>query len=264
MGQQHQDDLAETQQPASYHGNHVQLSAEGPRAFDVLFGRGRGPQEHPGNVVLQEIVKLHRSRYQRARRKYRNGIAQEIVQNMKYGGSERQQRHVRFLKRLGKGSIDDCWVEVSDKDAAQKVCHALRIRPVSNKQGVGINEVNDSDSFPSYDVYSPDNNQSYDQMRFNQQQYHQVGQIMPSDLSLEIVATMDERFNRFQQQQEQVWRPQGEAYPSPMNTAEFPSYDGYSPHNKNTQSYRQQSVNKQQRQQSQEVNAMGPIRFRLD
>jgi hypothetical protein len=223
-----QDDPAETLHPSSHH---IINLLEEPRAFDVLFGRGRGAQEHLGNVVLQEIVKLHRERYQRARRKHRNGIAQEIVQNMKHGGPERQQRHVRFLKHLGEG-VDE-WVEVSDKDAAQKVCHALRVRPPIFKQGGGNNnnmdEGNDADLFPSYDVYSPDNTQSYNQMSVNQQQYHQSGQTMPSDLNLEIAASMNHRFcNPFlavplisqqqqQQQQQQAWRLQGEAYPSPLS-----------------------------------------------
>jgi hypothetical protein len=194
--QQHQDEPAETQQQASSRDANILLLEEGPRLFDVLFGRGRGAQEHLGNVVLQEVVKLHRSRYQRARRMHRNGIAQEIVQNMKHGGPERQQRNVRFLKREEKGSIDECWVEVSDKDAARKVCHALRIRPVSIKQGGNdntyIEEEGNAADFRRYDAYSPyKNTQLYSQQSVNKQKEarQQVTESpMPNDLSLEIAS----------------------------------------------------------------------------
>jgi hypothetical protein len=208
-----QDYPAETLQPAPY------VLEEGrPRPFDVLFGRGRGHQEHPGNVVLQGIVKLHRERYQRARRKQRNGIAQEIVQNMKHGGPERQQRHIEFLKRVGEG-IHECWVEVSDKDATEKVCHALRVRPPTNN----IEDEGRSADSLSYGIYSSGNTaQSYNQMRLNQQQSHQVviaatrvSIQMPTGLLLDIAATMNQTFippispQKQLSPQQQSGRPQG-------------------------------------------------------
>jgi hypothetical protein len=92
-----------------------------PTPFDVLFGRGKPYQGHPGNIRLHKIVDVHRSRYLRARRYDKFAISEEIVRNIKA-----PPESGRFLKRA---EGEDYWEEVSDPVAQEKVSHALRGKP---------------------------------------------------------------------------------------------------------------------------------------
>jgi hypothetical protein len=96
-----------------------------PSTSDVLFGRGKPFQSHPGNLHLHEIVNQTKERYLKSRRLDKLAIAKEIVQEIKSGGKEGTPG--RFLKRA-EGDIC-CWTEVSDDVAREKVSHALRDRP---------------------------------------------------------------------------------------------------------------------------------------
>ena len=100
-----------------------------PTSCDVLFGRGKPFQSHPGNIRLHKIVDLYKARYSQARRHKKTEMAEEIVQIIKCGGGgsagsagSGSTMAGRFLKRLD----DDVWVEVSDIVAREKVSHALR------------------------------------------------------------------------------------------------------------------------------------------
>lgn len=89
-----------------------------PSSKDVLFGRGRPFQEHPGNVRFSLIIDSLQPRYEVARRSEKTVIAEEVVKKMKSRGG-------RFLRRL-----DGCWEEVSDIMAREKVSQAFRsLRP---------------------------------------------------------------------------------------------------------------------------------------
>lgn len=94
-----------------------------PAQFDVLFGRGKPYQGHPGNIRLHKIVDVYRSRYTRARRYDKFAIAEDIVRNI-----QAPPEFGRFLKRA---EGEDYWEKVSDPVAREKVSHALRGKPRS-------------------------------------------------------------------------------------------------------------------------------------
>lgn len=93
-----------------------------PTQYDVLFGRGKPYQGHAGNQRLHKVVNLYKARYSQARRHEKTEIAEEIVQFIKTGGTKAG----RFLKRV---EGEECWVEVGDSIARDKVSHALRGKP---------------------------------------------------------------------------------------------------------------------------------------
>lgn len=92
---------------------------------DVLLGRGRGPNMHPGNQRYREIIYANRDNYNKAsNRTEQTRITREIVNHIKQNG--------RFLKRLESpksqkkkkkrgSSSEDAWVVVSDATARLKV-----------------------------------------------------------------------------------------------------------------------------------------------
>jgi hypothetical protein len=92
-----------------------------PAQFDVLFGRGKPYQGHPGNIRLHKIVDVYRVRYMRARRFDKFALAEDIVRNI-----QAPPEAGRFLKRA---EGEDYWEEVSDPVAREKVSHALRGKP---------------------------------------------------------------------------------------------------------------------------------------
>ena len=92
-------------------------SVDIPSRSDVLLGRGRPFNVHPGNKRLHELVASHYEEYDLASsRSEKTKIAKSIVAMIQgYSG--------RFLKQ-----DDECgvWVEVSDDEARQKVNHGFR------------------------------------------------------------------------------------------------------------------------------------------
>mmetsp|Transcript_24091 Transcript_24091/g.33669 ORF Transcript_24091/g.33669 Transcript_24091/m.33669 type:complete len:162 (+) Transcript_24091:200-685(+) len=90
-----------------------------PTKHDVLFGRGRGPMHHEGNIQLHKIVAEHRKRYLISKRKQKAKIALEVIHEIHSLGG-------RFLQRLGKTSFYEL---SSPYDARQKVSHLLREPP---------------------------------------------------------------------------------------------------------------------------------------
>eukprot|EP00977_Amphora_coffeiformis_P027803 scaffold34646_cov173-Amphora_coffeaeformis.AAC.9 len=99
---------------------------------DVLLGRGRGPNMHPGNQRYREIIYANRDNYNKAsNRTEQTRITREIVNHIKQNG--------RFLKRLETpksqkkkkkrgSSTEDAWVVVSDATARLKVGQCLRYK----------------------------------------------------------------------------------------------------------------------------------------
>mmetsp|Transcript_42937 Transcript_42937/g.103908 ORF Transcript_42937/g.103908 Transcript_42937/m.103908 type:complete len:289 (-) Transcript_42937:542-1408(-) len=98
--------------PPSEAGDEIQ-----PTEYDVLFGRGKPFQDHPGNLRLHSIVNVYKPNYTQARRHEKTAIAEDVVKIIKNDG-----KHVgRFLKQ-----VDGKWEAVTDIDARAKVSHALR------------------------------------------------------------------------------------------------------------------------------------------
>lgn len=75
---------------------------------DVLLGRGKGSQDHPGNVRFREVLNGHRDVYDKAPRKKRRIIANELALMLRSNG-------VRFHK-LNEGKQ---WVEETDSKAVE-------------------------------------------------------------------------------------------------------------------------------------------------
>jgi hypothetical protein len=87
-----------------------------PTPVDVLLGRGKPVQSHPGNQWMLRIVDEHRARYLQAERKDKHEIIEEIMRIIQECGG-------RFLTRV---DYENYWIEVSHSIAYRKVGHAFR------------------------------------------------------------------------------------------------------------------------------------------
>jgi hypothetical protein len=92
-----------------------------PQDTDVLFGRGRPYQSHPGNLNLHRLVAIHKSIYERSRRFDKLAIADQIVFEINSGRGATAPG--RFLRRVERG---DYWEEAPHEICREKVAHALR------------------------------------------------------------------------------------------------------------------------------------------
>lgn len=97
--------------------HHVKLVLN-PHSKDILFGRGRKYQNHPGNQRMRELMAEYKSKYQSLRRFRKHDLVKELYEKLTEDG-------VRFLKKI---EGQDAWLEVEAYIALQKVCHALRCR----------------------------------------------------------------------------------------------------------------------------------------
>lgn len=88
--------------------------------YDILFGRGKGVQAHPGNKRLREHVETNLERYEKANRLEKTLIAEMIVRSIKDTSG-------RFLK-LESASRGGGWTEVDFDTARDKIAHAFRTR----------------------------------------------------------------------------------------------------------------------------------------
>ena len=86
-----------------------------PAEFDVLFGRGKSNQNHPGNRDMRNIAGRYQSKYNAAGRDEKTNITRTIVETVKSNGGT----FLKFNKDAG-------WVKVSDETARKKVAHVLR------------------------------------------------------------------------------------------------------------------------------------------
>lgn len=88
-----------------------------PNEIDILFGRGKGVQNHPGNKRMRAIVSKSKKIYQSLGR----GKKQEVVKNVY---DELVEGGARFLKRLD----NTAWIAVDLDNAITKLRHTLRGR----------------------------------------------------------------------------------------------------------------------------------------
>lgn len=103
-----------------------------PEPFDVLCGRGKPIQNHPGNVILHRIVDEQCVRYHGAPRLRKRGIADELVQAIKNSKRFEQQLPGRFI-RHAQDNRGEYWEEISEDAARDKVSHCFRARRVMMK-----------------------------------------------------------------------------------------------------------------------------------
>lgn len=91
-----------------------------PSSKDVLFGRGRPIQGHPGNKLLNSLVEAMRERYESLQqRSDKTMVSQMIVTKVKNAGG-------RFLKPCLQNGSTFMWEEADDAEAQAKVSHAFR------------------------------------------------------------------------------------------------------------------------------------------
>ena len=94
-----------------------------PNDFDILSGRGRRIQTHLGNILLHQVVDLHRDKYSNAPRAERRDIAETIVQALNANGNRFLSRVVDHGHHLPEG-----WRMISHIEAVEKVSHCFRSR----------------------------------------------------------------------------------------------------------------------------------------
>eukprot|EP00980_Cylindrotheca_fusiformis_P010351 scaffold2299_cov131-Cylindrotheca_fusiformis.AAC.38 len=88
---------------------------------DVVFGRGRGHQKHPGNKRMRSIVEKYKLKYHELNRDGKRKLVKAVYDEISENG-------VRFLSKLKTLDDKDVWVVVDRPIALQKVCHTLRCR----------------------------------------------------------------------------------------------------------------------------------------
>ena len=95
----------------------VAARAEPGRIFenDVLLGRGRAVQSHPGNIRFRRFLEEHQAEYEQSPRFMRHAVAAQFVRILNSNG-------VRFLHR----GENDVWVESEFEDAERKVGQYFR------------------------------------------------------------------------------------------------------------------------------------------
>lgn len=94
-----------------------------PKLDDVLFGRGRGFQENPGNQRMLDIIDGHRKTYRNQQRNKKREFVEAVYDEITKDGA-------RFLKKLEE---ENCWVEVSIPLALEKISHTLRGKRKGNQ-----------------------------------------------------------------------------------------------------------------------------------
>eukprot|EP00980_Cylindrotheca_fusiformis_P021758 scaffold8587_cov97-Cylindrotheca_fusiformis.AAC.6 len=87
-----------------------------PSSSDILVGKGRPFQEHPGNVMLREWIVRRQDIYETAQRYEKKRLVQSVVDQVQSSGG-------RFLKDGGRH-----WQEVDETVACAKVGHLFRDR----------------------------------------------------------------------------------------------------------------------------------------
>ena len=108
-----------------------------PGRDDVLLGRGKTFQDHPGSARLRDIVGFFLEEYKLASKRDKTVIAWKVVEAIKGQGG-------RFLKR----DTDDWSVEVSDETARKKVSMTFRTSLMTARKQVqaGVPELEEMDS----------------------------------------------------------------------------------------------------------------------
>mmetsp|Transcript_10934 Transcript_10934/g.31344 ORF Transcript_10934/g.31344 Transcript_10934/m.31344 type:complete len:811 (+) Transcript_10934:50-2482(+) len=87
-----------------------------PGRMDILFGRGRSFQEHPGNLRYSQLIETNREKYDSSKKLEKTALTKHIVQTVQASGG-------RFLKQDGAS-----WVVVSNETARDKISHGFRNR----------------------------------------------------------------------------------------------------------------------------------------
>jgi len=87
-----------------------------PTDIDIILGRGKGIQNHAGNIQLRKIVDAHLDAYDNAKLVQKAELTERIANEIYVSGG-------RFLRM-----IDQVWEEVDDSTAREKISHTFRDR----------------------------------------------------------------------------------------------------------------------------------------
>lgn len=90
-----------------------------PRPADILLGRGKPFQSHPGNQFMLHAVDQLRDRYLCTDRKGKHNIIEHVLGLIKERGG-------RFLVRIDENEENSPWMEVKRSISYRKVGHAFR------------------------------------------------------------------------------------------------------------------------------------------
>lgn len=85
---------------------------------DILFGRGKGFQNHPGNQRMRDVIEKYKIQYHSLKRSEKQKLIEAVYRELTEAGA-------RFLKKVDN---EDAWVKVDRPVALQKVSHTLRCR----------------------------------------------------------------------------------------------------------------------------------------
>ena len=98
-----------------------------PGPFDVVFGRGKGNQNRPGNARLRVVVNMYMEQYEQADRIGKTTISENVIRII-------QDSSGKFL-REDTSANDGGWVEVTDlEEVRKKVSHAFRARRAAQQK----------------------------------------------------------------------------------------------------------------------------------
>jgi hypothetical protein len=126
-----------------------------PGRNDVLLGRGKGFQQHIGNVRYRHLIEEHLTQYESVSKIGKKELTEEVVEIIKEASG-------RFLKEDSAG-----WAEVGDDVARFKVSHAFRsMRKTTahnNKDGKNTDHNKKSSEQPYKHSDTSDERESSDQ-----------------------------------------------------------------------------------------------------
>jgi hypothetical protein len=88
-----------------------------PTPVDVVFGRGKGFQNHDGNVQFHRLVDVHLIEYDKGSKLDKTRLSENILKMV-------QANSGRFLRQDVRGN----WLEVDDGTAREKISRAFRAR----------------------------------------------------------------------------------------------------------------------------------------
>ena len=109
--------------------------------MDVIFGRGKGLQKHPGNKRMRSIIDRYKVEYHAAKRAEKKDLVVQVYNEIVEGG-------VRFLKKL---DDENTWIVVDEPVAMEKVSHTLRCRRLLK----GSAKEKEADAPPRKDAKQP-------------------------------------------------------------------------------------------------------------
>ena len=90
-----------------------------PGRFDVVFGRGKGNQNRPGNTRFRHIIDMHMDKYETSNKYGKTDVSERVMRLIRESSG-------RFLKRAPNNGG---WIEVDDPtEVRDKVSHAFRAR----------------------------------------------------------------------------------------------------------------------------------------